>query len=31
LEEAIAQLLKTITADNAIAWFRHWGYGLYHP
>jgi transposase len=28
LDEAVAELLKTITADNAAAWFRHCGYGL---
>jgi transposase len=28
LEDAVAQVLKTITADNAAAWFRHCGYGL---
>jgi len=28
LDAAVAELLKTITADNAAAWFRHCGYGL---
>jgi transposase len=28
LEEAIAEAFKTITQDNAIAWFRHCGYAL---
>jgi len=27
LEQAITEALKTITADNAAAWFRHCGYG----
>jgi transposase len=27
LEAAVAEALKTITADNAIAWFSHCGYG----
>jgi transposase len=27
LESAVAEALKTITADNAIAWFSHCGYG----
>ena len=28
LEEAVAQVLKAITADNAVAWFHHCGYSL---
>jgi transposase len=28
LEQAVSQALKTITADNAVAWFRHCGYGI---
>jgi len=28
LDEAVAEVLKAITADNAAAWFRHCGYGL---
>jgi transposase len=28
LEQAITEALKTITADNATAWFRHCGYGI---
>jgi transposase len=28
LENAVAEALKTITAENAIAWFAHCGYGL---
>lgn len=28
LEPAIAEALKTITADDAVAWFRHCGYAL---
>jgi len=28
LDQAIAEALKTITADNSIAWFRHCGYAL---
>jgi transposase len=28
LDEAITEALKTITADNAVAWFRHCGYAL---
>jgi len=27
LEQAIAQALQAITTDNAVAWFRHCGYG----
>lgn len=27
LDQAITEALKTITADNAAAWFRHSGYG----
>jgi transposase len=26
LEQALAEALKAITADNAVAWFRHCGY-----
>jgi transposase len=29
LEEAVAETLKAITADNAAAWFRHCGYGIH--
>jgi transposase len=28
LEQAITEALKTITADNAAAWFRYCGYTL---
>ncbi len=28
LEQAVTEALKTITADNAAAWFRHCGYGI---
>jgi transposase len=28
LESAIAEALKTITVENALAWFAHCGYGL---
>lgn len=28
LDQAITEALKTITADNAAAWFRHCGYAL---
>ena len=28
LDQAISEALKTITADNAAAWFRHCGYAL---
>jgi transposase len=28
LDQAITEALKTITADNAVAWFRHCGYAL---
>jgi hypothetical protein len=28
LERAIAEALAAITADNALAWFSHCGYGL---
>ena len=31
LEQAVAEVLKLITADNAAAWFRHCGYGLQQP
>jgi transposase len=30
LEQGITQALKTITADNAAAWFRHCGYALHN-
>ena len=29
LDQAITEALKTITADNAQAWFRHCGYALH--
>ena len=28
LEQAVSEALKTITADNAVAWFPHCGYGI---
>jgi transposase len=28
LEKAVSEALKTITADNAVAWFRDCGYGI---
>ena len=28
LDQAITEALNTITADNAVAWFRHCGYAL---
>lgn len=28
LDQAVAEALKTITADNAAAWFHHSGYGV---
>ena len=28
LEHAVAEALRSITADNAVAWFAHCGYGL---
>jgi len=28
LEQAVTDALQTITADNAVAWFRHCGYGI---
>ena len=31
LELAVTEALKTITAENAAAWFWHCGYGLHHP
>ncbi len=31
LDQAITEALKTITADNAAAWFRHYGYGIQQP
>jgi len=29
LQQAITEALKTITADNAAAWFHHCGYGTH--
>jgi transposase len=29
LDQAVIEALKTITADNAAAWFRHCGYGTH--
>ena len=29
LDQAVTEALKTITADNAAAWFHHSGYGLH--
>ena len=31
LDLAVTDALKTITADNAAAWFRHCGYGIRRP
>jgi len=31
LEQAVAEVLKAITAENAAAWFRHCGYGIQQP
>jgi hypothetical protein len=31
LEQAVGDALKTITPDNAAAWFRHCGYGIQQP
>jgi transposase len=31
LDQAITEALKTITPDNAAAWFRHCGYGTHKP
>jgi hypothetical protein len=31
LEQAVAEVLKAITAENAVAWFRHCGYGIQQP
>ena len=31
LERAVAEAFQAITADNAVAWFRHCGYGLHQP
>ena len=31
LDQAITEALKTITADNAAAWFRSCGYGIQQP
>jgi transposase len=28
LDQAVTEALKTITVDNAAAWFRHCGYAL---
>ncbi len=31
LDQAVTEALKTITPDNAAAWFRHCGYGIQQP
>lgn len=31
LEQAVAEVLKAITVENAVAWFRHCGYGIQQP
>lgn len=31
LDQAVTDALKTITAENAAAWFRHCGYGIQQP
>ena len=31
LEQAVTDALNTITPENALAWFRHSGYGLHQP
>ena len=31
LEQAVAEVLTAITAENAVAWFRHCGYGIQQP
>jgi transposase len=31
LEQAVTDARKTITPENALAWFRHSGYGLHQP
>lgn len=31
LDQAITAALKTISSDNAAAWFRHCGYGIQQP
>jgi transposase len=31
LEAAITHALTAVTSDNAVAWFRHCGYGVYQP
>lgn len=31
LERAVTEALKTISPDNAAAWFRHCGYGVQQP
>ena len=31
LEQAVAEVLKAITVENAAAWFRHCGYGIQQP
>lgn len=31
LEQAVTDALMTITPENALAWFRHSGYGLHQP
>lgn len=28
LDQAVTDALKTITPENAVAWFRHCGYGI---
>ena len=31
LEQAAAEAIALITAENAVAWFRHCGYGVHQP
>ena len=31
LEHAVTEVLKAITVENAVAWFRHCGYGIQPP
>jgi transposase len=31
LDQAVTDALKTITPENAAAWFRHCGYGIHQP
>lgn len=31
LDQAVTDALKTITPENAAAWFRHCGYGIQQP